>query len=271
MSTSSSQGDDRAGPLDCSRTSSSPAQDLHQLADEHLDVVVRVVADAGRHGLEPADVAVVVGAEQVDADVEPALPLVDVVGGVGGEVGQLAVAADAAPGPCRRRSRWCASRARRRPRTGVPCSREPLEPVRDLVAPAARAGCARRTRRRSASGTRASCSCCSASCSLYPASRNAASRSSSGRSTMCGFVGDDLLRRGRRCRRRGSRPRGPAGPRRGRLDGRAELVHLVAAVVDVELARHRRRPRPRSPGRSRRPRRPTGCGRGGSGRSGWRR
>ena len=43
--------------------------------------------------------------------------------------------------------------------------------------------------------------------------------------------------RGRRCIRPGSRPRGP--PRRARcLDRGTEQVHLVAAVVDVELARH---------------------------------
>ena len=47
--------------------------------------------------LQPADVAVVVGAEQVDAQVEAALPLVEVVGGVGGEVGRLAVALDEDP------------------------------------------------------------------------------------------------------------------------------------------------------------------------------
>ena len=50
---------------------------------------VRVVADAGAHiAMQPADVAVVVGAEQVDAAVEAAVPLVEVVGGVGGEVGR---------------------------------------------------------------------------------------------------------------------------------------------------------------------------------------
>ena len=47
--------------------------------------------------LQPADVAVVVGAEQVDAAVEAALALVEVVGGVGGEVGQLAVGPDQHP------------------------------------------------------------------------------------------------------------------------------------------------------------------------------
>ena len=70
------------------------AGDLDQLADEHLDVVVHVVAGAGRDRPQPVDVAVVVGAEQVDAQVEAARALVDVVGGVGGEVGVVAVGLD---------------------------------------------------------------------------------------------------------------------------------------------------------------------------------
>ena len=65
-----------------SRSSWPVAQDLDQLADQHLEVRARVVADARRHRPQPADVAVVVGAEQVDAAVEAALALVEVVGGV---------------------------------------------------------------------------------------------------------------------------------------------------------------------------------------------
>ena len=49
---------------------------------------------AGRGGLEPGDVAVVVGAEHVDAEIEAALPLVEVVGDVAGDVGGLTVALD---------------------------------------------------------------------------------------------------------------------------------------------------------------------------------
>ena len=71
--------------------------DLDELADEHLELLAGGVADAGGHRREPADVAVVVGAEQVDARVEAPLALVDVVGGVGREVGELAVGADEHP------------------------------------------------------------------------------------------------------------------------------------------------------------------------------
>ena len=63
------------------------AVDRDELADQHLDVVLGVVARAGRERLEPVDVAVVVGAEQVDLVREAAVALVQVVRGVGGEVG----------------------------------------------------------------------------------------------------------------------------------------------------------------------------------------
>ena len=61
---------------------------------QHLDVVVGVVAGAGGDRLEPVDVAVVVGAEQVDLLGEAAVLLAEVVGGVGGEVGGLTVGPD---------------------------------------------------------------------------------------------------------------------------------------------------------------------------------
>ena len=59
-------------------------------------------ASAGRaegddRGAHPVDVAVVVGAEHVDQQVEAALELVAVVGDVGGEVGRRAVGADQDP------------------------------------------------------------------------------------------------------------------------------------------------------------------------------
>ncbi len=73
------------------------AHDLHQLPDQHLDGDVGVVAGAGRDGPQPLHVPVVVGAEQVDADVETARPLVDVVRGVRREVGELAVGLDQDP------------------------------------------------------------------------------------------------------------------------------------------------------------------------------
>ena len=51
------------------------AAEVDQLADQDLDVVLGVVARTGRNRLEPADVAVVVGAEQVDHLVEAAVLL----------------------------------------------------------------------------------------------------------------------------------------------------------------------------------------------------
>ena len=71
--------------------------DLDHLADQDLEGLRRVVAGAGGHRAQPADVPVVVGAEEVEQPVEAALPLVDVVGRVAGEVGQLAVGADQDP------------------------------------------------------------------------------------------------------------------------------------------------------------------------------
>ena len=53
------------------------ADQVDHLPDQHLDGV-GVVAERGGDGLEPGDVAVVVGAEHVDAQVESALALVQV-------------------------------------------------------------------------------------------------------------------------------------------------------------------------------------------------
>ena len=75
------------------RLDSSRAVDRDELADEHLDVLLGVIARSARERLEPVHVAVVVGAEQVDLVREAAVALVQVVGGVGGEVGVLAVRA----------------------------------------------------------------------------------------------------------------------------------------------------------------------------------
>ena len=47
-----------------------------------------LVAERGAHRHHPADVPVVVGAEHDEAAVEAALPLVEVVGEVAGEVGR---------------------------------------------------------------------------------------------------------------------------------------------------------------------------------------
>ena len=55
------------------RSGSPSREEVDELADQHLEVVrAGSSPSAGRHRLQPADVAVVVGAEQVDAPVEPA-------------------------------------------------------------------------------------------------------------------------------------------------------------------------------------------------------
>ena len=58
---------------------------------------VGVGAEGGDHCLEPGRVAMMVGAQHVDQQVEPALELVPVVGDVGSEVGGLAVGPDQDP------------------------------------------------------------------------------------------------------------------------------------------------------------------------------
>ena len=65
------EGDDGAGPL-AHPHRLAVADQVDHLADQHLDGV-GVVAERGGGGLEPGDVAVVVGAEHVDAQVEAAL------------------------------------------------------------------------------------------------------------------------------------------------------------------------------------------------------
>ena len=70
--------DERAGPLGKFHRLATLDQ-TDQLSDEDLDVEVGIVAGTGRDRLEPVDVAVVVGPEQVDALVEATLALVDVV------------------------------------------------------------------------------------------------------------------------------------------------------------------------------------------------
>ena len=84
--------DRRAGPLAHPYRLPVPDQ-VHQLSDEDLEVAVGVVTEAGGHGPHAADVPVVVGAEHDHDPVEAALPLVQVVRAVGGEVGPVAVAA----------------------------------------------------------------------------------------------------------------------------------------------------------------------------------
>ena len=86
------EGDDGAGPLAHPHRLAVTDQVDH-LPDQYLDGV-GIVAERRGGGLEPGDVAVVVGAEHVDAQVEAALALVQEVGEVTGDVGGLTVALD---------------------------------------------------------------------------------------------------------------------------------------------------------------------------------
>ena len=163
------------------RTGSPPRMHVDELADQDLEGLARVVAEAGGHRAQPADVAVVVGAEHVDAALEAALALVQVVGGVGGEVGGGAVGLDQRPGPCRRRNRWCAARARRRPHRCGPRSRSRSSACVD--GPGGGAATARRTRRRSATPKSIERARCSSSICSTPAVRKVSS------TTSCGSLG----------------------------------------------------------------------------------
>ncbi len=95
-STRSSSVIDGAGPLGHPQRLAVLEQVDH-LADEHLEVLARLVAERRAQRHQPADVAVVVGAEHDQAAVEAALLLVDVVGRVTGDVGALAVGLDDHP------------------------------------------------------------------------------------------------------------------------------------------------------------------------------
>ena len=79
------------------RTGCAVADQVDHLADQHLEVLVRLVAEGLAHRHQPADVAVVVGAEHDHAQVEAALALVEVVGAVAGDVGRVAVGPDEHP------------------------------------------------------------------------------------------------------------------------------------------------------------------------------
>ena len=65
------------------------ADEVDHLADQHLEVLVRGVAEGLAHRHQPADVPVVVGAEHDHAQVEAALALVEVVGAVTRDVGRV--------------------------------------------------------------------------------------------------------------------------------------------------------------------------------------
>ena len=87
------QGDDGAGALGHAHRDA-VAHEVDELSDEDLHVGAGSVPEGRAHGHHPADVAVVVGPEQVDGAVGAALALVQVVGEVGGEVGGVAVRLD---------------------------------------------------------------------------------------------------------------------------------------------------------------------------------
>src|SRR3954452_3398345 len=87
------EADDVAGPLGQPHLFTT-AYELDQLSDQDLDVALWIVTRAGSDRLEPVDIAVVIRAQHVDAPVEAALALVDVVRRVRCEVGRLPVAAD---------------------------------------------------------------------------------------------------------------------------------------------------------------------------------
>ena len=87
--------DDRARPL-AHPHRLAVLDEVDHLPDQHLHHR-RVVAERRRNGFQPSDVAVVVGAEHVDAQVEAAGALVEEVGDVARDVGGLAVRLDDRP------------------------------------------------------------------------------------------------------------------------------------------------------------------------------
>ena len=87
------QRDDVAGAL-AHPHDRAVAEQVDHLADDDLEVDAGLVAEGGAQRHHPADVAVVVGAEQDDAALEAPLPLVEVVRRVAGDVGAVTVALD---------------------------------------------------------------------------------------------------------------------------------------------------------------------------------
>ena len=87
------QRDDVAGAL-AHPHDRAVAEQVDHLADDDLEVHAGLVAERRAQRHHPADVAVVVGAEQDDAPVEAALPLVEVVRRVAGDVGAVTVGLD---------------------------------------------------------------------------------------------------------------------------------------------------------------------------------
>ena len=248
-----------------SRSSCAVLGDLDELADHDLEVVRRVVARTRRHGLQPTDVAVVVGTEQVDADVEPARALVEVVGRVAREVGQLAVGADQHPVAV------VAGVGGAHPQRAVrvvqvPLAAQLLDVLAHGLAPVQRALGEPDVEVR-AEGLQLG---------LLLRELDGVRRiSERGQALAVGQRGEPRIRRHDLAREVGDVAAVVAVlrhrlPERRRLDRCPEQVHLPTTVVDVELARHRRARLPRAPARGRRRPLPTACGPGAADRSGWR-
>ena len=187
---------------------------VHQLADQDLEVHVRDVAERLHHRHHAADVAVVVGAEHDDVLLEAALALVEVVAEVARDVGGLAVGADDDAVAVVAERRSCAARSRRPPRR---CGR-------------ARGGARWRARRRRDSCSESSWKYTSKSTPNVVQAvldllehqlrrrreRNIScccSRGRAARSLPCALARRRPGRRSRRCRRRRSRPPGVGSPR----------------------------------------------------------
>ena len=83
------QGDELAAPLRHLHLFPAPHH-LHQLHQRDVEEFGRI-AQGGEHCPHPGDVAVMIGAPDVDDAVEPAVVLVDVVRDVGHEIGEAPV------------------------------------------------------------------------------------------------------------------------------------------------------------------------------------
>ena len=176
-----------------------PPLTLHQLVDLDVDPV-GVVAERHGAGLEPADVAVVVGAEHVHGDVEAALELRDDVARGRRRSSSARRSSGRSRGPCRRRTRSPETTGRRPARTcgrRPSAARSPGRPSRPRTATARGTSCRTRpgTARASPGSGRSSRRCRRASTPRPARPRAAPAR-----------------RRSRPRTRRGSRPRAP--PRR---------------------------------------------------------
>ena len=229
--------------------------EVHHLIDRDLDAR-GVVAERLRRGLEPCRIAVVVGAEHVDGEVEAALELVDQVGEVACEVGRRAVdlmttRSLSSPNSLVRShvapscSNRCPAVARARERALDAARAVQVDLVREDVI------CTRK---------RSSVARIAANMSSTPARPNSSAGASGGRPVsrasaisvlaLVAVLGHGLAAR--------------AGAQR-----EAEALDLGAGVVEVVLARRRRARRTRTGARASRRRRRCARRRRAAARSGW--